>query len=148
MTEKKSQTTMKVQNLLMRRLHLAQKKSRSNAQHFREKQLRKAPNLWSNDMSPFQRTVENFVCEHCGFSVKGNGYTNHCPRCLWSKHVDIHPGDRAENCGGLMEPIRIEGTDKYRVVHACSKCKNERINDISSDDNTEEILAIVKKHGE
>ena len=56
----------------------------------------------------FQKNKEDFVCQNCGFKVKGTGYTNHCPNCLWSKHVDIYPGDRKNNCGGLMKPIKIE----------------------------------------
>src|SRR3989338_8156335 len=42
----------------------------------------------------FQRTKEDFTCERCGFFVRGSGYTNHCPQCLWSKHVDVNPGNR------------------------------------------------------
>ena len=39
----------------------------------------------------FKRKKENFVCENCGAEVKGDGFTNHCPKCLYSKHVDIFP---------------------------------------------------------
>ena len=53
----------------------------------------------------FTRTIENFTCGICGTEVKGSGYTDHCPKCLWSEHVDIFPGDRKAECGGLMEPI-------------------------------------------
>ena len=69
----------------------------------------------------FQKRKEDFVCEHCGAEVKGNGYTNHCPKCLWSKHVDIFPGDRLEDCGGLMEPVAVEAkkAGKYTIVHKC-----------------------------
>ena len=71
----------------------------------------------------FQRTVEDFVCEYCGFPVKGNGYTNHCPKCLWSKHVDVQPGDRMALCRGLMRPIRVEGSSPdYVIVHQCVMC--------------------------
>ncbi len=56
----------------------------------------------------FQRTKEDFACERCGLFVRGNGYTNHCPQCLWSKHVDVNPGDRQETCRGLMEPVGME----------------------------------------
>ena len=71
----------------------------------------------------FQRTIEDFVCGNCGAKVKGNGYTNHCPVCLWSKHVDIHPGDRAEACGGLMEPIAVDlEREGYRITYRCQKC--------------------------
>ena len=62
-------------------------------------------------MKQFVRRREDFVCEHCGTKVVGDGYTNHCPKCLWSKHVDIMPGDRAEDCQGLMRPIDIKLPD-------------------------------------
>ncbi|MBR6751902.1 MAG: RNHCP domain-containing protein, partial [Alphaproteobacteria bacterium] len=45
-------------------------------------------------MKQFVKRVENFTCAHCGAEVFGNGYTNHCPKCLWSRHVDNNPGDR------------------------------------------------------
>ena len=58
------------------------------------------------------RKEENtgFVCRHCGREVlplTGGSYRNHCPFCLYSLHVDIIPGDRASECGGLMEPVGI-----------------------------------------
>jgi hypothetical protein len=94
----------------------------------------------------FTRTIEDFTCGHCGAMVKGNGYTNHCPKCLWSKHVDKNPGDRAEVCGGLMEPIRIEGTaDDTRIIHRCLKCGVERPVKTSPEDDTEVIIAIAEK---
>ncbi len=75
----------------------------------------------------FKRMQEDFVCGHCGVSVHGTGYTNHCPKCLWSKHVDNSPGDRANSCGGLMEPIRIEGsTPRYTIVHRCMICRVQK----------------------
>ena len=71
----------------------------------------------------FIRKTEDFICEHCGFSIEGNGYTNHCSECLYSKHVDIDPGDRANTCGGLMKPIAIEKKGKeYIIKHKCIKC--------------------------
>ena len=67
----------------------------------------------------FQRKIEDFVCANCGAKIKGNGYTNHCPACLWSKHVDINPGDRASVCGGLMKPIDIElKKGKYVLLYS------------------------------
>jgi len=56
----------------------------------------------------FQRQKEDFVCGECGTTVSGTGYTNHCPQCLWSMHVDVNPGDRAAACGGMMEPKKVE----------------------------------------
>jgi hypothetical protein len=94
----------------------------------------------------FQRNKEDFVCAHCGASVIGTGYTNHCPHCLWSKHVDIHPGDRAADCGGMMEPIGVEGTvARYRVLQRCQKCGFERRNDVQPEDNMESVVALAEK---
>lgn len=93
----------------------------------------------------FQRRQEDFVCEHCGHAVQGDGYTNHCLKCLWSKHVDVEPGDRAENCGGLMQPVRIEGsTPDYVIVHRCTRCALERRNKVQKGDDPEAILALVR----
>lgn len=95
----------------------------------------------------FQRKIENFICDNCGFEVKGNGWTNHCPRCLYSKHVDINPGDRLNTCGGLMKPIKIEcKNQKYIVIHKCVKCGFEKKNKISENDSFEEILKISKNN--
>ncbi|MBI5457194.1 RNHCP domain-containing protein [Candidatus Kaiserbacteria bacterium] len=92
----------------------------------------------------FKRTVEDFTCEHCGTYVKGDGYTNHCPKCLWSKHLDVEPGDRAAVCGGMMEPIALEGTTpKYRIIQRCLRCKVERPIGISKGDDMRAALAIA-----
>src|SRR5258708_2323814 len=94
----------------------------------------------------FQRRVESFVCEHCGAQVEGDGYTNHCPRCLWSKHVDINPGDRAASCGGMMEPIRLEGSSPdYRILHRCQKCGFERRQNANPSDDPEALLTVAGK---
>jgi len=94
----------------------------------------------------FTKRVEDFICEHCGAAVYGNGYTNHCPKCLWSKHVDNDPGDRAATCGGLMEPIGVEGsTPQYRIVHRCIKCgKTTRVT-TSPNDEEKALLALTQK---
>lgn len=95
----------------------------------------------------FQRTKEDFTCEHCGAEVKGTGYTNHCPKCLWSKHVDINPGDRAEECGGMMEPILVEGiVDRYMITQKCKKCGHIRRNAFRDGDNPDVLVEIAKKH--
>lgn len=94
----------------------------------------------------FQRNIEDFKCENCGNEVVGNGYTNHCPKCLYSKHVDINPGDRASSCGGLMEPISIEKKNgEERIIHRCKKCGFEKANKIQKDDNFDLIVEISKK---
>ena len=93
--------------------------------------------------SQFIRKIEDFVCEKCGFAVIGDGYTNHCPECLWSKHVDIFPGDRAEECGGLMEPVSVEVKSKeYTITHKCIKCGHIKPNKAVAEDNFQMIIQI------
>ena len=95
----------------------------------------------------FKRTIEDFTCEHCGERVVGDGYTNHCPHCLWSKHVDVHPGDRAAACLGMMEPIAIEGASgNYRIIHRCLRCGITRPNAVDRHDNMEVVIALAGIH--
>jgi hypothetical protein len=94
----------------------------------------------------FIKVKENFICEHCDAEIIGTGYTNHCPQCLWSKHVDINPGDRAESCGGMMEPIKIESkSDGFDIIHQCQKCETEKRNKINENDSKEAILILVEQ---
>lgn len=97
-------------------------------------------------MKKFNRNIEDFTCENCGTEVQGNGYTNHCPNCLFSKHVDINPGDRSAECGGLMEPVGLEiKNGEYIIIHRCKKCGFMRKNKTSPDDNFEAVLSLSKK---
>jgi hypothetical protein len=97
----------------------------------------------------FQKRVENFACEHCGLVVKGNGYTNHCPHCLYSKHVDVFPGDRLESCGGLMEPIAYEKAHgRESIVQRCLRCGKTHRNRIQNEDVFEAILDLARKRAE
>ncbi len=92
---------------------------------------------------PFIKNKEDFLCEKCGKEVDGNGYTNHCPECLWSKHVDVFPGDRAQDCGGMMEPVRIEKKGKeYIIVHKCVICGLEKPNKAVKEDNFQMIVQV------
>ena len=61
-------------------------------------------------MKNFTMIDEDFICENCHKEVKALGYTarDHCPYCLYSKHVDIMPGDRQNTCKGPLKPIGIE----------------------------------------
>ena len=91
----------------------------------------------------FQKNIEDFICENCGYANDGDGYTNHCFRCLWSKHVDINPGDRAEKCGGLMKPVALENNgDIFYIVHKCQKCGVEKRNKAQKGDDFNELIKI------
>ena len=97
--------------------------------------------------SKFKKKIEDFICENCGCEVKGNGFTNHCSKCLYSKHVDIFPGDRAEECNGLMKPeIAGENGGEWFIIHKCQKCGKEQKNKTSKDDDFDEIIKISAKH--
>ena len=94
----------------------------------------------------FIRRQEDFVCGHCGKTVKGNGYTNHCPDCLYSKHVDVNPGDRAAECGGLMRPVRVElRKNEMIITHECLKCGYRKVNKAAPEDNFELLLKLMQE---
>lgn len=100
-------------------------------------------NKMKKDTKKFTRTIEDFVCDNCGEKVQGNGYTNHCPKCLWSKHVDINPGDRAEECGGMMKPISYQKIGgKEKIIHQCQKCGFEKSNKIEKEDDISILLEL------
>ena len=76
--------------------------------------------------SLFTKINEGFRCENCGRDVPVSGATcrNHCPFCLHSKHVDIHPGDRANSCGGILVPEGYDLSAKKGIVlrFRCLSC--------------------------
>ena len=103
-----------------------------------------------------------FSCEHCGSWVSkdqfiGTHFRNHCPFCLWSKHVDERQsGDRHAFCRGPMEPIGLtfkhEGQDKYgrprqgelMLVHRCQKCGAFSLNRLAADDEIQMVLEVFE----
>ena len=96
-------------------------------------------------MKRFVVRDEGFICENCGQEVLPLGYTsrNHCPFCLYSKHVDIMPGDRLNNCGGLLKPIGIEKFNKtYKIIYKCIKCNQNSKNIIAKDDDMDLIIKL------
>ena len=96
-------------------------------------------------MKKFTMIDENFKCENCGHNVSKLNYTarDHCPMCLYSKHVDIMPGDRHNKCLGLMMPIGIEKyKDTYKIIYRCSKCNQIHKNVMANDDNYELIIRL------
>ena len=83
----------------------------------------------------------DFTCAHChnyvsaGPMLAGVHNRNHCPYCLWSKHLDqFKAGDRMAACKAPMQPIGL--TMKYShkkyasvsgselmLVHICGGCR-------------------------
>ena len=94
-------------------------------------------------MKGFTKTIEDFNCAHCGTVVHGNGYTNHCPECLWSKHVDNNPGDRAATCGGMMKPISIEPDgERFIITHKCETCGKIKRQKTADNDDIDKIIEL------
>ncbi len=97
-------------------------------------------------MKLFSRKKEDFVCEKCGFLVEGDGFTDHCPACLWSKHVDINPGDRKSTCGGMMEPVGVKNEgEKYIIYYQCIVCRYRHRVKKNDKDKFEEIIKLSEK---
>ena len=91
---------------------------------------------------------EEFICENCGSKITKLGYTarDHCNYCLYSKHVDINPGDRLNDCKGLLKPIEIEKfKDTYKIIYKCEKCGQLHKNIMANDDNMDKIIELSKK---
>ena len=92
----------------------------------------------------FKMVDEKFICQNCGSVVKPLSYTarDHCPNCLYSLHVDINPGDRKNNCKGLLKPIGIEKNKKsdYKIIYKCEKCGEVHKNIMANDDSMEKII--------
>ncbi len=94
---------------------------------------------------------EAFTCRSCGRLVTpgeaGTGHRNHCPNCLTSLHVDVEPGDRAADCGGLMEPVAVwvRRGGEWAVVHRCRRCGAMSSNRTAADDNPIKLMSIALK---
>lgn len=94
---------------------------------------------------PFIARQEPFTCEYCGAKVAeltSGSYRNHCPQCLYSKHVDDQgPGDRASTCHALMKPVGLDHRSGkgWVIKHQCTKCNKEMVN-IPADDDDLSIL--------
>lgn len=94
-----------------------------------------------------------FRCRHCGLDVSldapGTAHRNHCPNCLWSRHVDDSPGDRAalHECGSSMEPIAVcvRGDGEWVLVHRCTACDTVHLNRTAGDDNPLPLVRIAVK---
>lgn len=96
-------------------------------------------------MKQFRKLDENFTCEKCKKNIKKLNYTtrDHCNYCLYSKHVDINPGDRQNKCKGLLKPIKIEKfKNTYKIIYKCEKCGQIHKNIMANDDNMDLIIEL------
>ena len=96
----------------------------------------------------FTKLDEEFICRNCGKNVSKLGYTSrdHCPYCLCSIHVDINPGDRLNDCLGLLRPITVEKfKDTFKIVYKCDKCNEIHKNIMANDDDMNLIIELSKE---
>ena len=92
-----------------------------------------------------------FTCGHCGRRVgplpSGGRNRNHCPYCLYSRHVDAErSGDRASACRGMMEPIGVfeRPNGEEVITHRCQVCGFERFNRVGADDDEVAVAALPR----
>ena len=92
-----------------------------------------------------------FTCKHCGRLITpsgaGSGHRNHCPNCLTSLHLDIEPGDRAADCGGLMDAVAVwvKARGEWAVIHRCRRCGAFSSNRVAADDNPMKLMSIAMR---
>ena len=90
-----------------------------------------------------------FTCKVCGWPVgpqgAGSDHRNHCPNCLSSLHLDVEPGDRAADCGGIMEPVAVwvRKSGEWAIVHGCRRCGALSSNRVAADDSPLRLMAIA-----
>lgn len=109
---------------------------------------------------------QDFRCIHCGYMVPatyivaGVRNRNHCPYCLWSRHLDWREaGDRLSACRAPMRPVGLttkQSRNKYAderdgelmLVHQCSECGVLDINRIAADDDAVGLMEVFEQSSE
>lgn len=92
---------------------------------------------------------EVFTCRVCARTIvpqgAGSAHRNHCPNCLTSLHVDITPGDRQSDCGGIMDAIAlwVRRNGESAVIHRCRRCGALSSNRVAADDNPMKLMSIA-----
>lgn len=102
----------------------------------------------------------DFLCGHChnhvsvAHMLSGVNNRNHCPYCLWSRHLDLYvAGDRLSACKGQMRPIGLtmkKSRNKYQIksrgelmlIHKCVECGCLSINRIAADDGPDSVMDV------
>ena len=83
-----------------------------------------------------------FLCMNCGRDVAaGKGkIRDHCPFCLWGRHMDVVPGDRLSSCMGQMKPVSLENAgEDFWVHYECLKCSHRWRVRAHPDDNLHDL---------
>ena len=94
----------------------------------------------------FTEKNESFTCIACGREVPHHPSSSrdHCRHCLTGLHVDVHPGDRLNDCGGVLTPIGLQTKGgKTKIVYRCETCGARVFNLVAPDDNRELIAELA-----
>lgn len=104
----------------------------------------------------------DFKCLHCQSYVSaavwlaGVQNRNHCPYCLWSRHLDLfEAGDRLAACKAPMRPVGLtlkRSRNKYAsvsvgelmLVHLCTDCSRISINRLAADDVSATMIEVYE----
>lgn len=105
----------------------------------------------------------DFSCIHChnhvfaGNLLAGVQNRNHCPHCLWSRHLDWRQsGDRLSACKGSMQPVGLAVKKVHKkygqnvcgelmLVHRCTGCGKIAINRIAADDDSQALVMVYER---
>ena len=102
-------------------------------------------------MNKRNKRAAEFRCKRCGFVISqegaGSAHRNHCPQCLHSVHLDNVPGDRAADCGSIMEPVAVwvRTNGEWALIHRCRGCGKLSSNRVAADDNSFVLLSLAAK---
>ena len=94
---------------------------------------------------------DSFVCKVCGRLVvsagSGSDHRNHCPNCLSSLHLDIEPGDRSADCGGIMDAVGVwvRKNGEWAIIHRCVRCGKISSNRVAAEDNPMKLMALAMR---
>lgn len=93
--------------------------------------------------------ASTFRCLQCRQQIHpesfGTSQRNHCPFCLWSRHLDVTPGDRRAACGARMEPVAVamRRGGEWALIHRCLGCGVLHENRIAGDDSVFALMALA-----
>ena len=61
--------------------------------------------------------------------------------------MDIEPGDRESDCGGIMEPVSVwvRKNGEWAIIHRCRSCGSLSSNRVAADDNPMKLMSIALK---
>ena len=92
---------------------------------------------------------DSFTCKVCSRLVTSDGAgsdnRNHCPNRLSSLHLDIEPGDRAADCGGIMDAVGVwvRKNGEWAIIHRYRRCGQLSSNRVAADDNPMKLMSIA-----